>query len=496
MPAASAIRRAALYYHFSFIDRYWRAWYAAAIPLFRRAHPGFSFEISDESGQKLSQLLAQPAGDTVLAIMPTDLVPGFARRGLLLDLDAALSVKQTRAFLPRALDGCRYDDRLHALPRFADMNLLLYHRDLLAKYKFHAPRTWNELVRQCQVVGAGEKIDGLLTCGLADQPGLLYLFFEYLLAAGCLPKREGLYLDRTRTEQALVFFRDLVQQHKIMRADHLLLPLDRMVDLFIKKQALFVYFTSDLLLHHELRTQFKRLDIGTCLVPPANSGPAMPLLSGNALVVPANTRYPDLGLDLLQRCADLRLGRKLAKQAGFPQSLNVYQGQRAGKIDYAQRMQDGHYFGELRPYFWDIAHQLGTELRAVLVDGKNIRTALDRIYEAFWFHNRQGRYAQTVEQTLSFLDAHYPEPLSLRQIAEIAHVSPDYLSRQFKTVVGQSCMEYLVRVRVERSRQLLDNTNLSVQEIAAQVGYPDPYHFSRVFKQKTGLAPQMYRKRG
>jgi AraC-like DNA-binding protein len=495
MPKAAPIRRVKLFHHFSFIDAYWRAWYAAAIPLFRRAHPGFSFEISDESGQKLSQLLAQPAGDTALAIVPTDLVFGFARRGLLLDLDPVLSATQTRSFLPRALDGCRDDHRLHALPRFADVNLLLYHRDLLAKYKFPAPRTWEELIRQCRVVGAGEKIDGLLTCGLADQPGLLYLFFEYLLAAGCLPKREGLYLDRARTEEALVFFRDLVHRHKIMRADHLLLPLDQMVKLFVSKKALFVYFTSDLLLHHELRARFKRLDIGTCPVPPADSGPALPLLSGNALVVPANTRYPDLGLDLLQRCADVRLGRKLAKQAGFPQSLNVYQGQRAGKIDYERYLRAGRYFGKLRPYFWDIAPQLGAQLRAVLVDEKNIHTALDRIYEACWFHNRQGRYAETVKQTLAFLDAHYLDPLNLRQIAENVRVSPDYLSRQFKTVLGQTCMEYLIRVRVERSRQLLDNTSLSVQEIAVQVGYPDPYYFSRVFKLKTGLAPQLYRRR-
>jgi transcriptional regulator GlxA family with amidase domain len=63
----------------------------------------------------------------------------------------------------------------------------------------------------------------------------------------------------------------------------------------------------------------------------------------------------------------------------------------------------------------------------------------------------------------------------------------------FREHTGQTPMQYLRRVRIERARLMLGNVDLSIKEIAGRCGFDDPYHFSRVFHQVDGLPPTLYR---
>lgn len=98
-----------------------------------------------------------------------------------------------------------------------------------------------------------------------------------------------------------------------------------------------------------------------------------------------------------------------------------------------------------------------------------------------------------VKQSLVYLHQHYASALSRHEIARAVGVSERYLSEIFKQEIGLSPWEVLNRFRIQRARELLKETDTSITEIAAQVGFDDPSYFGRVFNQQVGMSPKKYR---
>lgn len=94
-----------------------------------------------------------------------------------------------------------------------------------------------------------------------------------------------------------------------------------------------------------------------------------------------------------------------------------------------------------------------------------------------------------------FIDEHYLEPISLDDIAIACHISKYYLSHMFSDIKKQTVMQYIMNKRLEKARQLLDMTSLTVEEIALLSGFNNSSYFSRVFKEAYQITPLNYRKR-
>lgn len=102
-----------------------------------------------------------------------------------------------------------------------------------------------------------------------------------------------------------------------------------------------------------------------------------------------------------------------------------------------------------------------------------------------------------VEQIMNYIEDHYSEKISLDQIAENMYLSPFYISRIFKSETGNAPIRYLINIRLEKARELLEGGyEGSIQEVAAQVGYDDAYHFSKLFKKRYGISPSQARRSG
>ena len=95
-----------------------------------------------------------------------------------------------------------------------------------------------------------------------------------------------------------------------------------------------------------------------------------------------------------------------------------------------------------------------------------------------------------VEQIINYFEDHYAEKISLDRIAASMFLSTFYISKIFKSETGTTPIRYLINIRLEKAKELLENGwNGSIQEIAQTVGYDDAYHFSKLFKKHFGISP-------
>ena len=93
-----------------------------------------------------------------------------------------------------------------------------------------------------------------------------------------------------------------------------------------------------------------------------------------------------------------------------------------------------------------------------------------------------------------YIDVNFSnESLSLNEVAKEVGVSANYLSAIFSQNMQKTFIEYVTGKRMDRARYLLNTTDRSSGDIAAEVGYKDPHYFSFVFKKTQGLSPREYR---
>lgn len=110
--------------------------------------------------------------------------------------------------------------------------------------------------------------------------------------------------------------------------------------------------------------------------------------------------------------------------------------------------------------------------------------------------SKAGRYPAPLVKAMAFIDERLAEQIRLSDAAEAASVSPAYLSRLFGECLGSNFVDYLTALRVEKAERLIREGAMSVKEVAAGVGYPDPNYFSKVFRKIVGISPSMYRTEG
>lgn len=100
-----------------------------------------------------------------------------------------------------------------------------------------------------------------------------------------------------------------------------------------------------------------------------------------------------------------------------------------------------------------------------------------------------------VEKATLYIEQNYAQKgLTLQEVAQKNHVSPNYLSYLFKKNTGYNLWEYVIKLRMEKSKKLLLQTDMRRYEIADQVGYESPEHFSKIFKKYFGVSPSELKK--
>jgi AraC-like DNA-binding protein/ligand-binding sensor protein len=109
------------------------------------------------------------------------------------------------------------------------------------------------------------------------------------------------------------------------------------------------------------------------------------------------------------------------------------------------------------------------------------------------FIQRENAEPPVIAKARAYIQEHQTEELSLTQVAKAVNMSSFYFCKTFKKIAGINFTDYVSRVRIEKSKNLLLNPNLRVSEIAFEVGFQSLTHFNRVFKKVLNQSPTEYR---
>ena len=107
---------------------------------------------------------------------------------------------------------------------------------------------------------------------------------------------------------------------------------------------------------------------------------------------------------------------------------------------------------------------------------------------------RKNRSQRPIRMAREYIQEHYSRQISLEEVAEAIGLSPAYLSTMFKKEMGISFSDCLISCRMDAAKELLKSSDLSMAEVAEQVGYADSKYFSKTFNKVVGLKPSVYRK--
>lgn len=110
-------------------------------------------------------------------------------------------------------------------------------------------------------------------------------------------------------------------------------------------------------------------------------------------------------------------------------------------------------------------------------------------------HDEAERNNHMIKLVQEYIGAHMDEELTLTKLSEIGCFNASYLSRLFKSVYGYNISEYILKVRIERAKELLIGSEKKIQEISEKVGYLSAHSFARAFKGAMGISPGEFRER-
>lgn len=140
--------------------------------------------------------------------------------------------------------------------------------------------------------------------------------------------------------------------------------------------------------------------------------------------------------------------------------------------EYAQKMQHTVSKAELEYLTVHLAEQFCMEIKA----------------------RQNTNYSTYVQRAIDYIHMHLSDPVTISEVAKAAGVNHTQLVKLFGKETGKTVKQYLAEKRCDIAAELLMNSRISVQEIAAYAGYADNNYFAKVFKANKGVSPQEYRK--
>jgi AraC family transcriptional regulator, arabinose operon regulatory protein len=129
-----------------------------------------------------------------------------------------------------------------------------------------------------------------------------------------------------------------------------------------------------------------------------------------------------------------------------------------------------------------------------------VNLCFGHLLATFIYANRTGddiaeESSPVIRRAINYLGKNLDKKLTLNKLAAEVGYSPTYLSTLFKKETNYSPISYFSHLKILKACEFLDYTNMKVKEVSFNLGYTDPYYFTKDFKKKMGMSPRNYRNR-
>ncbi len=185
-------------------------------------------------------------------------------------------------------------------------------------------------------------------------------------------------------------------------------------------------------------------------------------------IVITDIRMPKLtGLEMIEKVQAMGIECVFAILSGYADFEYARQGLRLGVKEYL-----------LKP--------------ATISDVKELLRKLSEEGKEREEDGQTAEYSPAVKEMVSVIEENYGMRLGLDGFSDRFRLTPEYLSNLFAKETGMTFSNYLKKVRIEKAKELILNTDMKIYEVAYSVGYPDQKYFSKVFKEYTGVSAKQY----
>lgn len=142
----------------------------------------------------------------------------------------------------------------------------------------------------------------------------------------------------------------------------------------------------------------------------------------------------------------------------------------------------------------DPARQALSDSVGQLNTATEVRRWFDRLWDSLVTAagDAAGTGSRNILRARQYLNAHIGEKVTLKDVSDYLHLSPNYLSSLFKKEMGKGFVEFFNEIKIRRAMELISAGNWRIYEVSSQLGFENSYYFSKVFKKFTGLTPTEY----
>lgn len=133
------------------------------------------------------------------------------------------------------------------------------------------------------------------------------------------------------------------------------------------------------------------------------------------------------------------------------------------------------------------------EIKNAIEKALSLNSKLDRNHTTNIFENNSTQ--QILMEVISYIKQNYKHELRLTEVATMVHLNPQYFSRLFKKELGTTFTDYVTKLRIEKAKTLLKESNLPIYRIAVDLGFSDAAYFSKVFLKYEKESPLEFKKR-
>ncbi|WP_347814325.1 response regulator [Alkalihalobacillus sp. LMS39] len=135
--------------------------------------------------------------------------------------------------------------------------------------------------------------------------------------------------------------------------------------------------------------------------------------------------------------------------------------------------------------------------KALQVEEKNEKlTIIEKVMDAQLLHLKLNDQSEKpVSKAMHYVNANVNKPFNLKDVAQHVHLNPSYFSALFKEQTNLTFSEYVTRIRIQKAKNLLLTSDLSIEEVAEAVGYSSAKYLIKIFREYEGVTPSKYKRK-